>query len=143
MPPLRNNTAARLDRMPAWVDVVQGASGLVLVLFMWVHMLLVSSILLGKEAMYHVARFLEGVYFFGRPYPQLVTGIAVAVFLLMIVHAVAAMRRMERLRCSHHTGASGEFANRDHGRARPQRCSNSPGLFRRASTYVPAKLACS
>ncbi len=80
--------------MPAWVDVVQGASGLVLVLFMWVHMLLVSSILLGKDAMYHVARFLEGVYFFGRPYPVLVTAIAVAIFLLMVVHAIAAMRRI-------------------------------------------------
>lgn len=94
MPASRNSAAARLDRMPAWVDVVQSASGLALALFMWGHMLLVSSILLGKDAMYHVSRFFEGVYFFGRPYPQLVTAIAAAIFLLMIVHAVAAMRRM-------------------------------------------------
>jgi fumarate reductase subunit C len=80
--------------MPAWLDFVQGASGLALVLFMWAHMLLVSSILLGMDAMYRVARFFEGVYFFGRPYPQLVTGIAALIFLLVVVHAVAAMRRL-------------------------------------------------
>ena len=90
----RELARATIDRTPAWLDLIQGVSGLALALFMWGHMLLVSSILLGKDAMYHVARFFEGVYFFGRPYPQLVTGIAAAIFLLMVVHAVAAMRRM-------------------------------------------------
>lgn len=80
--------------MPAWLDAVQGASGLVLVVFMWAHMLLVSSILLGKDAMYHVARFLEGQYLFGRPYPLLVSAIAVGIFLTMVVHALIAMRRI-------------------------------------------------
>jgi fumarate reductase subunit C len=80
--------------MPAWLDAVQGASGLVLVLFMWAHMLLVSSILLGKDAMYRVARFLEGDYIFGRPYPLLVSAIAVGIFLVMVVHAVIAIRRI-------------------------------------------------
>ena len=80
--------------MPAWLDAVQGASGLVLVLFMWAHMLLVSSILLGMDAMYYVARFLEGTYVFGRPYPLLVTVMALGVFGLIVVHAVIAMRRI-------------------------------------------------
>ena len=93
-PTSRAIARSRIDRTPAWLDLVQGASGLALALFMWGHMLLVSSILLGMDAMYHVARFFEGVYFFGRPYPQLVTAIAAAIFLLMIVHAVAAMRRI-------------------------------------------------
>jgi fumarate reductase subunit C len=78
----------------AWVDVVQGASGLVLVLFMWVHMLLVSSILLGKDAMYFVARLFEGEPLFGKPYPALVSVIAALVLLVFIVHAMAAIRRM-------------------------------------------------
>ena len=57
-----------LDRWPARLDLLQGISGLLLVLFMWVHMFLVSSILLGKDAMYHVTRFLEGEYLLGRFY---------------------------------------------------------------------------
>jgi fumarate reductase subunit C len=83
-----------IDRAPAWLDLVQGASGALLVAFMWVHMGLVSSILISKDAMYHVARFFEGVYFFGRPHPELVVGIAAAIFLLVVVHAVVAIRRI-------------------------------------------------
>jgi len=84
----------RPERAAAWLDAAQGASGLVLALFMWVHMLLVSSILLGHDAMYTVARFFEGQYFFGRPYPQLVAGLALGIFLLIAVHALVALRRL-------------------------------------------------
>jgi len=63
-------------RWPAWWDMAQGASGLVLVLFMWMHMFMVSSILLGKDAMYFVARMFEGEPLFGKPYPFLVSGFA-------------------------------------------------------------------
>ena len=59
-------------RGTAWLDLIQGVSGGVLVLFMWVHMFLVSSILLGKDAMYLVTRALEGEFIFGRAYPALV-----------------------------------------------------------------------
>ena len=34
----------------AWLDLVQGGSGLLLALFMWLHIVMVSSILLGKDA---------------------------------------------------------------------------------------------
>ncbi len=78
-------------RGTAWLDLVQGASGLVLVLFMWVHMFLVSSILLGKDAMYLVTKALEGEFLFGRPYPVLVSAVAAAVLLIFLVHALVAM----------------------------------------------------
>jgi fumarate reductase subunit C len=82
------------DALPAWLDVVQGATGLLLVLFMWAHMLFVSSILLGLDAMYTVARLFEGEPFFGRPYPILVSGVVLAVLVLFVVHAVVALRKV-------------------------------------------------
>lgn len=82
-----------LNRWPARLDLIQGASGLLLVLFMWAHMLLVSSILLGNDAMYAVARFFEGQYILGRSYPQLVSAAVAGVSLLIVVHALLAMRK--------------------------------------------------
>ncbi len=84
----------KVDAMPARLDLIQSGTGLFLGLFMWGHMLLVSSILFGKEAMYTVTRFFEGYYFFGKSYPLLVTMIVGFVFFLFIVHALLAMRKM-------------------------------------------------
>ena len=66
-----NPTRAPIDKGPARLDLIQGASGLLLVLFMWVHMGLVSSILISKDAMYAVARAMEGEFLFGRAVPGL------------------------------------------------------------------------
>lgn len=73
--------------------MVQGATGLFLVLFMWVHMFMVSSILLGKDAMYFVSRMFEGEPILGKPYPILVSGFAVVILSLIMVHAFLALRR--------------------------------------------------
>lgn len=80
--------------MPAWCDLLQGVSGLLLVLFMWAHMLLVSSILLGEQAMYTVTRFLEGYYIFGRSVTGIVTAAAVLVLVLLLFHAALALRKL-------------------------------------------------
>jgi len=77
----------------ARLDVAQSLSGLALALFMWAHMFFVSSILLGKDAMWTVTKFFEGYWFFGRTYPWLVSVAAAAVTVLFIVHAVLAMRK--------------------------------------------------
>ena len=45
---------------PARLDVIQSLSGLLLVIFMWGHMALVSSILVSEEAMYRVSLLFEG-----------------------------------------------------------------------------------
>lgn len=81
------------SRWPARLDLLQGASGLFLALFMWLHMFFVSSILLGKDAFWHVARFFEGYHVFGRPYPILVSFVAAGVFAIFIVHAALALRK--------------------------------------------------
>lgn len=81
------------SRLPARLDLLQSLTGLFLALFMWIHMLLVSSILLGKDAMYTVTKFFEGKYFFGEPYPILVSGAVAFVFIIFIAHAALAMRK--------------------------------------------------
>jgi fumarate reductase subunit C len=85
--------SARSSRWPARLDLMQSLSGLTLGVFMWVHMFFVSSILLGRDAMWTVARFFEGYYFFGRPLPWLVSMVVATVFALFIVHAALALRK--------------------------------------------------
>ena len=82
------------DTAPAWLDFLQGATGLFLVLFMWVHMFMVSSILLGADAMHFVTRLFEGEPIFGRRIPLLVSTIAAVVLIVFVVHALAAIRKI-------------------------------------------------
>ncbi|MEZ5581581.1 MAG: fumarate reductase cytochrome b subunit [Candidatus Competibacteraceae bacterium] len=79
--------------LPARLDFLQSVSGLFLALFMWLHMVFVSSILLGKDAMYTVARMFEGQYIFGQPYPGLVSLVVAVVFFIFIAHAGLALRK--------------------------------------------------
>jgi len=79
---------------PARTDILQSLSGLLLVLFVWAHMFFESSILLGMEAMYWVTGLFEGRHFFGRPYPVLVSLVAAVILLLVVVHAVLALRKL-------------------------------------------------
>ncbi|MGB0513337.1 MAG: fumarate reductase cytochrome b subunit, partial [Wenzhouxiangellaceae bacterium] len=80
-------------RMPARLDLLQSVSGLILALFMWIHMMFVSSILLGKDVFWHVARMFEGYHIFGKPYPALVSAVALGVFVLFVLHAALALRK--------------------------------------------------
>jgi fumarate reductase subunit C len=81
------------SRIAARLDLAQSLSGLALALFMWAHMFFVSSILLGKDAMWTVTKFFEGYWFFGRAYPGLVSVAAGAVTVLFVAHAVLAGRK--------------------------------------------------
>lgn len=81
------------NRWSARMDLIQGITGLILALFMWAHMFFVSSILLGKDAMYFVARMFEGEPIFGKPYPILVSLVAIFIFSLLVVHAFLALRK--------------------------------------------------
>jgi fumarate reductase subunit C len=81
------------SRWPARLEFTQSLTGLVLVLFVWCHMLLDASILISKDAMYRVARFMEGEYLFGADYPFLITIAAGLILALLIIHAVLAMRK--------------------------------------------------
>ncbi|MDR2364430.1 MAG: fumarate reductase cytochrome b subunit [Zoogloeaceae bacterium] len=83
----------RKSRWPARLDLLQSGTGLLLALFMWVHMFFVASILLGETAMWSVARMFEGYFFLGGAHPRLVFGAAAGVFLLFVLHALLAMRK--------------------------------------------------
>ncbi|MCC7215370.1 MAG: fumarate reductase cytochrome b subunit [Burkholderiales bacterium] len=85
--------AVRKSRLPARLDVVQSATGLVLALFMWGHMFFVSSILLGKDAMWTITKMFEGYFIFGRAYPGIVSVVVAVIVLLLVVHAALAVRK--------------------------------------------------
>jgi fumarate reductase subunit C len=83
----------RKSRWPARLDLAQSATGLVLVLFMWGHMFFVSSILIGKDAMWTITKFFEGYFFFGTSYPWVVSIVVAGVIALIAVHALLALRK--------------------------------------------------
>jgi fumarate reductase subunit C len=83
----------RSSAWPARLDLVQSGTGLLLALFMWVHMLFVSSILLGNDAMWVVARFFEGYFILGRRVPALVALVVATVAALFVAHAALALRK--------------------------------------------------
>ncbi len=90
---IRIKHGVKKSRMPAKLDYIQSATGLVLALFMWGHMMFVSSILLGEEAMYTVTKMFEGEYLFGESYPQIVSITAAVLFIIFIAHAAVAIRK--------------------------------------------------
>lgn len=90
---LAAGASPRLNRWPARLDLLQSATGLLLGLFMWVHMFFVASILLGKDAMWTVARMFEGYFIFGTPQYWLVSALVGTVFALFVVHAALALRK--------------------------------------------------
>jgi fumarate reductase subunit C len=91
--PVKRVDGSRKSRWPARLDWLQSGSGLVLALFMWGHMFFVSSILLGKDAMWTVTKFFEGYFVFGRSMPWLVSIVVAAVFALVVLHALLAVRK--------------------------------------------------
>lgn len=95
VPVVQSHAAAprRKSRWPARLDMLQSASGLFLALFLVAHMFFVSSILIGKDAFYTVARFFEGAYFLGRPQPWLVSCVVGFVLAVFVLHAWLALRK--------------------------------------------------
>jgi fumarate reductase subunit C len=83
----------KVSHIPARIDVIQSATGVLLALFIAGHLIFESSILLGKDAMLAMTRFFEGYYFFGTAYPWIVSVLAAIVFVLFVVHALTALRK--------------------------------------------------
>ncbi len=81
------------SRIPAKLDYIQSATGLFLGLFMWAHMIFVSSILLGNNAMYAITKMFEGQFIFGEGKPIIVSISVFIVFMIFIIHAGLAMRK--------------------------------------------------
>ena len=77
---------ARESSKQLYYELASGASGLVLALFMWGHMVLVGSILTGERGLDWMATMLED-YYIAQP-------TVAFIFLLFLVHAVMASRKI-------------------------------------------------
>ena len=84
--PARVTAATRAARRERVYELVSGASGLALAVFMWGHMVLVGSILTGARGFDWLAQGLEDLY--------LAQPTVVAISLLFLVHAVLASRKI-------------------------------------------------
>ena len=91
---LGKTVEGKKSRLPAKLDYIQSFTGGFLALFMWAHMLLVSSILISKDFMYTVTKLLEGSFIFEGGNPLLVTIAAAVIFVVFIVHAAMGMRKL-------------------------------------------------
>ncbi|MBF0202022.1 MAG: fumarate reductase cytochrome b subunit [Desulfamplus sp.] len=89
------NDRIKKSRIPARLDMIQSGTGLILGLFMWVHMILVGSIILGKDAFNFVAKFMELSFLSdtGHGYPAAVFFAVLGVFTLFIIHAALGVRK--------------------------------------------------
>jgi len=81
--------------MPARLDFAQSGTGLILGIFMWAHMILVGSILLGKGAFNFVAKTMELAFLSdtGHGFPVIVFFAVFIVFTLFITHALLGVRK--------------------------------------------------
>lgn len=81
------------SKIPAKLDFLQSATGLVLALFIAFHILFESSILFGKGAMYKLTKMFEGEPFIEGGEPLIITALAFVIFTIFIFHAFIAMRK--------------------------------------------------
>lgn len=83
-----------ISHMPARLDFMQSITGLILALFIAAHLLFEASIMISKDAMLVVTKFFEGYYFFGEAYPGIISFLAAFIFVIFILHALIAMRKL-------------------------------------------------
>ena len=85
-----------IKKWSAWLDLSQSVSGVILAVFLWSHLVLVSSILLGGDAMNWVTRTMELSFLSsdGHGYPWVVTGIAIGIGALALVHVLVALQKL-------------------------------------------------
>ena len=83
------------SRLPARLDFAQSGTGLILGLFMWVHMILVASIILGKGSFNFVAKMMELAFLSdtGHGFPVAVFLAVLVVFTLFIIHGMLGVRK--------------------------------------------------
>ncbi len=81
------------SKIPARLDFLQSATGLVLALFISFHILFESSILIGKDAMYKLTKMFEGEPFIEGGEPLIISALAFVIFVVFILHAFIAMRK--------------------------------------------------
>ena len=84
------------SRIPAKLDFLQSATGLVLALFILLHLLFESSILFGKDAMYRLSKFFEGDLLIEGGSGLFIVILAIFISAIFILHAFLAMRKFPK-----------------------------------------------
>jgi fumarate reductase subunit C len=81
------------SKMPAKLDRWLTASGVILAIFMMGHMLFVSTILLGKDAMYTVTKLFELDFIFEGGLPIVVSFFVAIIAVVFVAHAILGIRK--------------------------------------------------
>ncbi|MEA1915378.1 MAG: fumarate reductase cytochrome b subunit [Campylobacterota bacterium] len=81
------------SKIPARLDFLQSATGLILAIFIKFHIIFVSSILISNDFMHAVEVLLAGGLFVDGGSPKFIVGSAIVAFTLIVVHAVLALRK--------------------------------------------------
>ncbi|ASM34811.1 fumarate reductase cytochrome b-556 subunit [Campylobacter sputorum subsp. bubulus] len=83
------------SRVPAKLDLLQSGTGLVLGLFMWLHMCFVATILVSEEFYSSVVHILEARFLYDSSAMSYVTSfLAACVLVIFFIHAALGMRKM-------------------------------------------------
>lgn len=83
----------RKSRLPAYLDVTQSATGLVLALFLWAHMCFTGSILISKDLFWSLVQASGGYFFTGHEMPWVHSVVVAIMLALVIAHAILALRK--------------------------------------------------
>jgi len=81
------------SRIPAKLDFIQSATGIILSAFIMFHLIFESSILLGEDSMYRLTKFFEGEFIIDGGSPIFIVALALIVSSVFIAHALLAMRK--------------------------------------------------
>ena len=83
----------RKSRLPAKLDYYQSIFGAILAIFIMFHLIFESSILLGKNAMYHLTKIFEGEFMIEGGSPIFISVLAIIISIIFVFHAFLAMRK--------------------------------------------------
>ena len=81
------------SKIPAKLDFYQSATGLILAIFVKFHLIFVSSILISKDFMHSVDKFLSGSAIIEGGHPAFIVGSAFILFIILVIHALMAVRK--------------------------------------------------
>lgn len=90
---LGKSVDGKKSKLPAQLDFFQSATGLFLGLFICIHLSLLSTILISKDATMKVSYLLEGGLFLKEPQSIVVAFAATFIFIIFIIHAGLGMRK--------------------------------------------------
>ncbi len=85
--------SGKKSRIPARLDFLQSATGLLLAIFIKFHIIFVSSILISKDFMLKVDMVLSGSPFIKGGHPAVISLLANFIFIVIVVHALMALRK--------------------------------------------------